>query len=200
MVDTFLRLADSWFPLVVILLAVLFVVRMIFRRTSSVDDGPLLASAGMLGSGDLQSMAQGTIEGFAYNLLTNDSGRVMFLIQLGHNSWSHIIAYGDKSQSFDIVLARVPKKWLEPAVLEGDFPDYFHLYCNPEAQDTVREIFTPDVMELFADFCRAYDFELFHDELYISQAQHAHDSGDTTTLTSDVADFLRRVQSELGRL
>ncbi|HSX30727.1 MAG TPA: hypothetical protein VLE99_02320 [Candidatus Saccharimonadales bacterium] len=164
--------------------------------TANLQDGPLLSSEDMLGAGGLTSMNQGNIAGFKYNLLTNNSGRTMFFVELGHNSWSHIVAYGDKSG----VGALVSEKFLERAELEGNFPDYFHMYCNPEAQTTLREVFAPDVMAQFADFCRAYDFEIFHDTLYLSQAQGAIDASDQTTLTTDVSNFLSQNAQVLRRL
>ena len=163
------------------------------------SDGPILASAGLMGARDLQSLAKGTMAGFEYNLLTNDSGRVMYYVQLGHNSWSHIIAYGDKSVVAGMG-ALAASGQLEPVTLEGNFPDHFHMVCNPGAQTTVREVFTPDVMANFIDFCRSYDFELYHDMLYVSRAQNAIDRGDITSLTTDVADFLQRNVTELKRL
>jgi hypothetical protein len=170
------------------------------RRAVSAQDGPVLSSGEMLGAGGLQSMNKGSIAGFEYNLLTNNTGRVMFFVELGHNSWSHIIAHGDKSLLGSGAAPQIARKWLEPVSLEGDFPDYFHMLCNPEAQTTIREVFAPDVMAQFADFCRAYDFELFHDTLYLSLAQNAVDADDQTTLTTDVTDFLEHNAEVLRRL
>ena len=178
----------TWYVLLVLVAVVVHRVRK--RRAVNAQDGPLLASEEMLGARGLASMNRGTMAGFDYNLLTNNSGRVMYFIELGHNSWSHIIAYGDKSAMADTTSSLMRNKWLEPASLEGDFPDYFHMFCNPEAQTTLREVFAPDVMAQFVDFCRAYDFELFHDTLYLSRAEAAVDEGDTTSLTTDITDFL----------
>jgi hypothetical protein len=169
------------------------------RRARAMDDGPVMASDDMLGSvGGLQSMARGTVVGFSYNLLTNNSGRVMFLVELGHNSWSHILAYGDKSGLR--TMFTTPGKWLEPAALEGNFPDYFRMLCNPEAQAALRVLFTPDIMALFVDFCRSYDLELFHDTLYITKAKDAIDTDDQTTLVTDVTTFLQKTGPSLQRL
>jgi len=170
-----------------------FLQRRAARRS---QDGPVMSSDEMLNAKGLASLNRGEIAGFQYNLLTNDSGRVMFLVELGHNSWSHIVAYGDKSQ----VGGLIPKRWIEPADLEGDFPDYFHMYCNPESQDSLRELFTPDVMANFEDFCRSYDFELYRDTLYFSRAVGPADREDQTTLTTDVTSFLEKTGPVLKRL
>jgi hypothetical protein len=178
-----------YFACVIILVIVVTVRKRLAVRA---QDGPLLSSDDMLGVGGLQSLSQGTINDFQYNLLTNNAGRVMVLVELGHDTWSHVVAYGDRSQMGETTRTSISAKWLQPAVLEGDFPDYFHMYCNPELQDVVRELFTSDVMENFVDFCRSYDFELYHDTLYISKAEKAEDKDNQTTLIGDITTLLNK--------
>lgn len=163
-------------------------------------DGPILSSTALLGASDLQSMARGQMAGFAYNMLTNDSGRVMFSVQLGRTTGMHIIAYGDKSRLPENLTGSLDTKFVEPVVLEGDFPEYFHMLCNPDAQAAVREVFAPDVMVHFIDFCRAYDFELFHEALYVSVAEGAVDTQDKTSLAADLETFLHENGDTLRRL
>lgn len=57
---------------------------------SSNSDGPIISSADMLGTIGLQSLVQGTMGTYAYNLLTNESGRVMVLVTPDRNTTSHI--------------------------------------------------------------------------------------------------------------
>jgi hypothetical protein len=194
--------SDVIFYAVLALIVLASLLRSIWQKrgAAGLQDGPLLSSQEMLGANGLTSVNKATLAGFNYNLLTNDAGRVMFLVQLGHNSWSHIIAYGNKSGLSDMAKSLISKKWLEPANLEGDFPDYFHMYCNPDAQTTVREVFTPDIMAQFVDFCQAYDFELFHDTLYLSLAAGFQDSSDETSLTTDLTNFLQKNAAVLSQL
>ncbi|MEO6761086.1 MAG: hypothetical protein ABI220_01755 [Candidatus Saccharimonadales bacterium] len=163
-------------------------------------DGPIISGLGMLGANGLESVNVGDIAGFQYNLLTNDLDRVMVLVQLGHNSSSHMLAYGDKSLLDEEVKMTIKNRFLEPAVLEGDFPDYFKMYCNPGLQIVLRELFTPDVMANFVDFCRSYDFELFGEVVYFSRAGDAVDADDQTTLVSDVTVFLQKNGDLLKRI
>lgn len=193
------RLVVQLLVALVVIAACLYILRR-KRRSLLEQDGPILSSEGMLGSADLQSMTKGSLSGFDYNLLTNDSGRVMYFIELGHNNWSHIIAYGDKSDIGGAVTRAFTKRWLVSVDLEGDFPEYFHLLCNPEAQATVREVFTPDIMVQFIDFCRAYDFEIFQNTLYLSRARQAVDISDQTSLTTDLTNFLKQNAQVLSRL
>jgi hypothetical protein len=170
------------------------------RITGGSQDGPLLAADGMLASNGLTSVSKGTIVGFPYNIMTNNDGSVMVLVQLGHDTGMHLIMYGDKSHLDTLVTFSITKKWLEPVNLEGDFPDYFHMYVSHEKQVEVREIFSPDVMASFTDFSRAYDLEIYHDSLFISQANGASDPNDSTSLVTDLEVFLEKNSSVFQRL
>jgi hypothetical protein len=74
------------------------------------------------------------------------------------------------------------------------------LYCTPGAEIELLQLFDPADMAYFIDFCRAYDFELYKDTIYISQAANANDAGDTTSLVSDIENFLVRNKIMLDKL
>lgn len=95
----------------------------------------------------------------------------MFKMELGHNPGARIITYGDKSQLPKNLTSSLDAKYVEPVALEGDIPDYFHTLCNPNVQTKVREVFAPDSMVRFIDFCRAYDLELLHETLFVPVAE-----------------------------
>ncbi len=187
---------------VLVLVGLVYVYARIIRKRKSAElsDGPLLASEGLLSSPGLTALNKGKMAGLDYTIMTNDAGSVMIMVELGHDSDMHLLAYGDKSRVSPLVKASISRKWLEAASLEGDFPDYFHLYVSPDKQVAVRQVFTPDVVAQFADFCRAYDFEIFADCLYIAQSNGAHDKNDETTLATDVENFLTKNTETLHRL
>ena len=187
------------------ILAGIIVSVLVFRivyntRSGRSVDGPLMAADGMLTTPGLTAVTKSTIAGFSYILMTNRAGGVMVLVNLGETTDVHLLAYGDKSSFANRVDNPLSLKWLEPVSLEGDFPDYFHMYISPDKQMEVREIFTPDIMALFADFCRAYDLEIFHDSLYIAQNNGADDPNDQTTLMTDIENFLNQNAEVLKRL
>jgi hypothetical protein len=185
---------------VIFILAIALFKIMRQRSADNFMDGPILSSADMLGAGGLQALSQGELSGFKYNLLTNNKGRVMVSVQIGHFTGTHIVAFGDKSRLGGAVKQAISKKWLTAVELEGDFPDYFRLYCSPAKQMELREFFNPKTMLQFVEFCRAYDFEIFDETLFISQAQGAEDAADQTTLTADVESFLQENAQVLTRL
>jgi hypothetical protein len=190
------------FDAIVVIFVLAFVLFKVIRRRSANNlmDGPILSSADMLGAGGLQALSQGELGGFTYRLMTNDKSRVMVSVQLGHDTGAHILAFGDKSRLSGLAQRSISKKWLAPVELEGDFPDYFRLYCSPAKQMEVREFFNPKTMLQFVEFCRAYDFEIFDETLFIFQAQGAEDAADQTTLTADVESFLQENAQVLIRL
>jgi len=164
-----------------------------FRKVRGVEeqDGPLLASTEMLQDKDLQSLAKGRIETFDYSLMINDSGRVMVFVDLGHNTNMHLIATGDESRVVDIVASALSNKWLIPISLEGDFPDYFKVYASPEKEVEVREIFDPETMANFEDFCREFDFEIYDDQLFISQGETQKTEDNSESMVKAVEQFLQ---------
>lgn len=170
--------------------AVTFGIYIVYKRfTNRPTDSPILASNGLL-EGELIPATSGTIHGFDYRIILNGEGRMMYMLDLGYNSNLHIVAYGDKSKLDFMIKNSLEDKWLTSVILEGDFPDYFHLYCTPSRHIELLQMFSPDTMANFIDFCRAYDFEIAYETLYISQVGNANDEDDTTGMLDDATKFV----------
>ncbi len=161
-------------------------------------DDPVISSRQLNASS--QSMAKGSIAKYPYNLLTNSAGDVMLLVTLPRNTNLHIVAVGENSLLLKLLAERVSNNLLEPAELEGDFPDYFKVYCTPGKQVELRQVLEPVNMQQFVDFCKGYNFEIFKDVLYVSQAGKTADHADDTTLVSDTEEFIRRNDGMLKRV
>ncbi len=164
------------------------------------DDGPIVASAGMLTSGSLTSLHKGVIEGYVYNLIVGSNAKIFVYVQLRANTKIHIVALGDKSGLKNVELKSQLGDNLTKVDLEGNFPDYFEMYCSPIAEIELLQLFDPEDMAYFVDFCRAYDFELYKDTIYISQAANAHDEKDNTTLISDIEAVLKNNKKLFDKL
>lgn len=91
-----------------------------------------------------------------------------------------------------VIPASLSKNFLVPIQLEGDLPDYFHLFRSPNDQDAAREVLQPDTMQEFMKCCRAYGFEMRQRQLILSQAEQASDSKDNTVLASYVKRALQQ--------
>jgi hypothetical protein len=171
-----------------------------FTDAAADTDGPLISSSDMLNADGLISLGETTFNNFAYNILWNDDKRVMMFIRLHGNTNLHLVAIGDHSRLSLPLTEKIKSKYLTPVSLEGDFPDYFHLYCTPDKQIEIREIMEPASMAFFVDFCRMYDFEIFDDELYISQANIKGPQVEQATLAKDGENLLRHIGTTLDQL
>ncbi|HEX8227619.1 MAG TPA: hypothetical protein VF572_07165 [Candidatus Saccharimonadales bacterium] len=170
------------------------------RTVGSDADQPMISSAELVTSEGLESMARGMMGSYLYNMMVNKAGRVMMLVTLDRNTYMHLIAVGSHS-GLDARLDRPgSRKWLEPVSLEGDFPDHFRMYCSKGMQRQTRQVFGPETMASFVDFCRAYNFELFNDTVYVSVAQGAHDIDDSTTMVTDITNFLMHNRKVLDNI
>jgi hypothetical protein len=181
---------------VVVVLTGMYLTRRWARRSAmnAAGDMPVLMSDGLLADKKLHSVQQDTISYYSYNLLVNGRGQVMMFVTLPKNTSVHIIAVGDKSGRSATNRQLAHSKWLERVSLEGGFPDYFRMFCSKDKQLEVRQVFDPEIMQNFLEFCRAYNFELFNESVYVSVAQGSHDKNDNTAMVTDVMDFLRENQ------
>lgn len=163
------------------------------------SESPIISSYYLLGNGGLVSLGQGEQDGHKYNLLSNSSGRVMMHVTLNANSKIHLVAVGHLSKS-ELPFTESLEHSLRKIVLEGDFPSYFKVYCTPGKENEVLQILEPVTMQYLADFCKSYQFEIFHDTLYVAKAEGALDKSDSTTLVADVFKLLKYHGDRFGRL
>jgi len=173
----------------------------IWTRFFARSDSPILEFADAANSVGLRTMAAGKLDGdYVYSLTTNQAGRVMVSISMSRHTNMHIVAFGSKSGIGSRLEYPTSRRWLEPVSLEGDFPDDFRMYCSKGKQMEVRQVFGPETMAQFADLCRAYNFELFDNTIYIAVAENADDSADNTTMVTDITNFVTHNRSVFDNL
>lgn len=56
--------------------------------------------------------------------------------------------------------------------LEGDFNNYFTLYCPKQYERDALYVFTPDLMALLIDEAASFDVEIVDNDMYVYQNQH----------------------------
>lgn len=159
---------------------------------------PILASE-LLTSTGLAGLHKGTITGYSYNLMSTSSGDAMVMVSLPKSIGVHLVGFSNANKLSDVPLKARAR--LESFNLEGDFPEYFEMYCRTQDQSVLREVFDPKMMAYFADFCQSYNLEIFKDIIYFSYAGEVQDDDDTTMI-EDVERFLaenQRLFSSLGR-
>lgn len=163
-------------------------------------DEPILSAAQLLGGGGLTPLHVGSVQGYTYSFIAAQDGRITIIVYLQQNTFMHVVAIGDQS-GLDSKLSTVElNARLNKVELEGDFPKRFSLYCTPGAELELLQLFDPGDMAYFVDFCRAYDFELYRDTIYIFQAADANSQGDTTVLITDIESFLVKNKILLDKL
>lgn len=169
--------------------------------TSRRVDGPIISS-GLLVEGyqGTQSVASGTRQGYDYNILVNTKGHLVLFVQLPRNTAFHMLAIGSKSSVSKLAIEALPDDQLRPISLEGNFPQYFRVYCTPKKEVALLQVLAPDTMAHLADFCRSYNVELYNDSLYISWAAGSYDASDQTTLIEDAFTFIDENKRLLARL
>jgi hypothetical protein len=168
-------------------------------KTSSEDkmpidtDGPIISSADLLSEMNLSTFGKVIIAGFECNILTNADSRIMIFVNLHGNTNMHIVTIGDKSTLSSPLTERINLHFLTQVKLEGNFPDYFKLYCSPDNQVEIREVLDPSSMAFLVDFCREYDLEIYKETLYISQATTAISKTESGILAKDTDKLLVQI-------
>jgi hypothetical protein len=131
-----------------------------------------------------------------------EPGRILLVIDLPTPTPVHIAGFGLQDKSFSAALAgRDLTGHLETVKLEGDFPDYFQLFCDPEHQLELREILNPETMQFLVDSCRDVQWELFGKSLFVAQSDTPPDpSQPSIGLVEGAEQLLARVVPALRRL
>jgi Zn-finger nucleic acid-binding protein len=96
------------------------------------------------------------------------SGAVIYAIDLDFNTQAHIIGVG-KSTPADrtSIIEALHDYKMEKVELEGDFSDYFDVFCAPGQQVQVRYVFNPEGMATFEKYVKDNCWEVVGDQLYV---------------------------------
>jgi hypothetical protein len=99
-------------------------------------------------------------------------GSVIYRLELPFSTQGHLVGISNKEHNTkQASIEFVKESGLSEVVLEGDFINYFKLFC-PEGQKThARYIFDPAAMQFVVDFCSEHDWEIVYDELYFTVAE-----------------------------
>lgn len=188
-----------------------------YQASKVVIQSSLLILLHVPGAG-LTKISDGTLGGYPYDIMIADSGggkntspvlvnatkhggAVILTLTLPFASHVHLAGLGiPKDDELQNLAASVG---LEPAVLEGDFPDYFQVFCGTDQQIDLREVIDPADMAFLADYCKRENWEVLGNTIYFSQNTDAPDDDpniDNTTMVKDAEDFTKRVVPILQRM
>ncbi len=132
----------------------------------------------------------------------SNAGKIIMTLQLPVKSPVHITSFGVADTKTHSLLDKELTSYnLEPASLEGDFPDYFSLYCTKDYQIELREVLDPATMAFLVDFCQREDWELFEDTVYFAENNVNKGHGaDNTSLVDDAQQFVKKALPVLQRM
>lgn len=191
-----------------------------FRPRKSEDnmlDSSLLYALHVPGSG-LTKISDGKLGAYNYSIMLSASsdaehsspvlsggaikpGATILALTLPFRSSVHLAGLGMPQNNTVDSLAR--KAGLQPVVLEGDFPDYFRLYCGTNEQIDLLTVIDPSDMAFLVDYCQKENWEVIGNTIYFSQHGHSADNNPEikdTTLVEDALIFCQRIVPTLKRL
>lgn len=184
-------------------LVVGFVGGAIYRRWQFVQSRAKRAFLVAMNAEDvlLTPIAHGQINSLSYALLVGGKSPIMH-IELPFQSRAHIVALGHQDSDFEATMRGMLglNKSVQRVELEGDFPDYFHLYTEPFNQTELRQILDPGVMAFLVDFAEENDWELIGSSLYMVNRGQAKSAENDTPMTADAQAFAARIIPTLERM
>ncbi len=207
----------------IIVFLICFALLIAYRKARAYQASKVIVQSSLIillhvpGTG-LTKVSEGTLGGYPYKMmiaassggkntspiLVNEAklgGSVILALTLPFVNTVHLACLGIPG-SID-VLAEARGVGLQPAVLEGDFPDYFRMYCGTDQQIDLRTVIDPADMAFLVDYCKRENWEILGDTIYFSQNRNAPDDDpdiDNTTMVKDAEDFAKRVVPALKRM
>ena len=98
------------------------------------------------------------------SLGANSNARGLYMIELPFKSKAHLL--GVPVEGVSILDQNNVNSIMHELVLEGDYPNYFHLYAGPDQEHHGRYVLDPKAMSFTVDFCREFQWEILDDALY----------------------------------
>jgi hypothetical protein len=127
-------------------------------------------------------------------------GQMIMKIDLPVKSSVHIAGFSLKDDKFKMLLGNTNlESSLTQVKLEGNFPEYFRLYCSSGKEVELLELLDPTNMQFLVDFCESFNFELIDTTLYFTKSNSSNRS-DNGILTKSAEDFANRILPILLRM
>lgn len=134
-------------------------------------------------------------------VMQTGKSRIILHVDLPSASLVHLAALGKNSGSKGVDPTMLINNQMVEVKLEGNFPDYFKLYCDESHQTELRQVLDPVTMQLLIDFGSEYEWEVYQGSLYVVERDFgAKNNGqDNTTMIEDTDSFLQRLQRTLDQ-
>jgi hypothetical protein len=122
-------------------------------------------------------------------------GAVIYSFDLDFNSDAHIIGVGKTDLIDDNGVRNNLKDYkMEKVDLEGNFSDFFDVYCAPGQQSQTRYILNPKGMEEFMIYIQKNCWEIVGDQLYVVGSALDVMKGKNLTVLEDSVAFIKAIR------
>ena len=187
-----------------------------FNDTGTEEGASLIISMYTTGVG-LEKVSDGLLLGMHYSLLITSepyhqdempagiipapSGQIIMSLDLPSKSTVHIAGFSLKNDTFRSLLGKTDiSHVMTPVKLEGDFPDYFRLYCTIGRELELFELLDPTSMALLVDFCERLNFELVENNLYFIQSETNDGTANNVPVVAAAEEFANKILPTLQRM
>lgn len=193
----------------IVIIVALGAIKSVFRkfRPHTVRGGSVLL-AYYIGDADVQQLASGKIGGMHYTamaILGGISGQdspgktaLVYRVELPFASRIHLLSVPKRSGAVQLNPA-LGNSIMEQVDLEGNYYEYFSLYCQKGMQAETRYVLDPKAMVFMIDFCQSHNWEIVDNELYFLQESGTGSSDDKTAMFGDIEKFVAEIRPALER-
>ncbi len=145
----------------------------------------------------LLPIATGEIASMPYSAISSvQLDMLLFRVELDFSSKLHLLGIPKNHDVTQLDPANA-QSLMERVSLEGDYDNYFSLYCEKGQQQQSRYILDPKAMAFTVDFCRSHNWEILDNELYFVQAS-SDNPNDPTVMFDDIATFVSTIKPALA--
>lgn len=185
-------------------IAAVFMITWFNRRRRTVDipetsvllsyytDGALVQPLVEGRNGDMQYSALLILNAAARTKGVLEDNALLYQVALPFESKIHLLGIPKKSGATQ--LDPTGSGLMEKVELEGDFDDYFSLFCEKGMQVDARYVLNPKVMAFVVDFCQSHNWEIVGNELYFLQETGTGAAGDHTDMFKDINAFVAQIR------
>lgn len=121
---------------------------------------------------------------------------LIFMVELPFTTRLHLLGIPKKAGAVQLNPA-----WgggiMERVHLEGDYNNYFSLFCEKGMQTQARYILDPKAMVFTLDFCQSHNWEIIGHELHFLQSGGMKSDEDPTLMYKDIQKFVDEIRPAL---
>lgn len=177
------------------------------NRSPTLPNSPVLLAYYTEGA-SMESVKKGTFGDLHYSVMIasnfiNDLGApqsaLLYRVELPFYTSVHLVGIPKKTGAVQLNPAH-GQSTMERVVLEGDYNDYFNLFCEKGMQEFTRYVLDPKAMLFTVDFCQSQNWEIVANELYFVVASNMKDDpGDKSSLESDILNFVTEIRPAIEK-